>query len=141
MIRDWILEASGTIGVNLKTLCVEDVHHFVGRVRQAFCDSKVSGPIWTGLRYPGKRRTDGWRDISNFVKDVHCLLYVEDGETEIVFEIPSGDVLERLLIECPGFEFCVFDSNASFVLCHNSHDCLVGAGTSVAFVESLPEQF
>lgn len=93
---------------------------------------------WDDASAPGGvRRADGWSLIPQYVGSRTCLLITDDAER--VWQLRDGGELLRLLGETPGFEFYVCDPSATYLLCHNDHDYLIGWGAAVTWVASLPD--
>lgn len=72
----------------------------------------------------GKQRPDGWELIPKYVGPNVCLAFL-DGADEI-WKFQSGQDLLLVLNNCPALEFYVCDEEASYLLCHNHHDIVVG---------------
>ncbi len=84
---------------------------------------------------------DGWQWISRFVGPRACVLLFDVAEEVEMFDVPSGEALESLLANTFHFEFYVTDVDASYLICFNHHDMLIGCGSARAWVEGLhPER-
>lgn len=83
---------------------------------------------------------DGWQRISRFVGSRTCILLFDVDEEVEMFEVPSGEALESLLANTFHFEFYVTDLDASYLICFNHHDMLIGCGTARPWVERLHPQ-
>ncbi len=90
---------------------------------------------WQDVDAASVQRDDGWMRIANYVGTEPCLLFLDGAGT--IWRLASGSDLLRVLEECPGIEFYVCDEAASYLLCHNHHDFVIGWGTAGAWVESL----
>lgn len=83
----------------------------------------------------GCLRPDGWELIPKYVGTTACLLFLEGAHT--VWKLRSGFDLLRVLKDCPALEFYVCDEEASYLLCSNHHDFVIGWGAATTWVESL----
>ena len=83
----------------------------------------------------GKQRPDGWELIPKYVGANACLMFLE-GAVE-VWKFQSGRDLVRVLNGCPPVEFYVCGEDASYLLCHNHHDFVVGWGAASEWVQQL----
>lgn len=93
--------------------------------------------LWDDQSAPsGVHRPDGWRDIAVYVGDRPHLLFV-DGH-DLVWRLRRGEDLLTLLGAAPALEFYVCDDAATYLLCHNHHDRVVGWGEAETWVRSLP---
>lgn len=83
----------------------------------------------------GRLRPDGWELIPRYVGTTTCLMFLNGANT--VWKFMTGSDLLRVLKECPALEFYVCDEDASYLLCSNHHDFVVGWGVAESWVESL----
>ena len=83
----------------------------------------------------GKHRSDGWELIPEYIGANACLMFLEGADE--VWKFKSGRDLLRVLNDCPGVEFYVCDEDASYLLCHNHHDFLVGWGGASEWIGRL----
>lgn len=81
----------------------------------------------------GRQRPDGWELIPKYVGANVCLMF-QEGADEI-WKFHNGSDLLRVLNDCPALEFYVCDEEASYLLCHNHHDFLIGWGEASLWVE------
>jgi hypothetical protein len=91
---------------------------------------------WDGAAGPeGKRRPDGWKLIPMYVGGRPCVMFPQCARS--MWNFRSGSDLRRVLDECPAIEFYVCDEEASYLLCSNHHDFLIGWGAASQWVERL----
>ena len=64
-----------------------------------------------------------------------CLMFLEGARS--MWKFRNGLDLLRVLRDCPAMEFYVSDEEASYLLCHNHHDFVIGWGTASRWVEVL----
>jgi hypothetical protein len=83
----------------------------------------------------GRQRQDGWELIPMYVGGRECLMFL--GGARSVWKFRNGSDLLRVLADCPAIEFYVSDEEASYLLCHNHHDFVIGWGTASRWVEVL----
>ncbi|WP_338827849.1 hypothetical protein [Bradyrhizobium sp. 27S5] len=83
----------------------------------------------------GRQMLGGWRLISGYVGANTCLLFLE-GAREI-WKFRNGSDLLRVLSDCPPLEFYVCDQDASYLLCSNHHDFVIGWGVALSWVQRL----
>jgi len=83
----------------------------------------------------GKQRPDGWQLVPEYVGANVCLMFLE-GAAEI-WRFQSGRDLLRVVNCCPALEFYVCDEDASYLICHNHHDFVVGWGRASQWVQRL----
>jgi hypothetical protein len=62
------------------------------------------------------------------------LLFDLSNEAEM-FQVPSGTALHDLLYNTFGFVFYVTDSEATYLICFNDHDFLIGCGSARRWIE------
>ena len=134
MIHSWISEASTTLKLQFEPLSAEGTGDLFQRLRQKHADSGSELPLWETIgEHISRKRANGWRDVGEYVGDGPCLLLTEKDGQE-AYRVSSGDDLTKLLSECPGFEFYVTNEEIDFLLCHNHHDYLIGAGKAASWV-------
>ncbi|MBN8741615.1 MAG: hypothetical protein J0H86_19065 [Xanthomonadaceae bacterium] len=83
----------------------------------------------------GRQRDDGWEQIPAYVGNTTCLMFLDGART--IWRFRGGADLLRVLKECPPLEFYVCDEEASYLLCSNHHDFVIGWGAASAWVEAL----
>jgi hypothetical protein len=134
MIQSWISEAVTTLQFQLVRLPSEESREVLRQLRQKYADSASELPLWETIsESESRKRVDGWMDVCEYVGDSPCLLVTEKDGPD-AYRISSGRDLCRLLSECPGFEFYVTNDVYDYLLCHNHHDYLIGAGQSAEWV-------
>jgi hypothetical protein len=90
---------------------------------------------WDGAATEGKQTPDGWELIPKYIGANVCLMFLEGADA--VWKFQSGRDLMRVLNDCPPLEFYVCDEDASYLLCHNHHDFVMGWGAASRWVEEL----
>ncbi|MDX3966547.1 MAG: hypothetical protein QHD01_08100 [Bradyrhizobium sp.] len=80
----------------------------------------------------GKHRPDGWELIPKYVGTNRCLMFLEGARS--IWKFSCGADLLRVLEDCPPLEFYVCDEEASYLLCSNHHDFIVGWGAALPWV-------
>jgi hypothetical protein len=83
----------------------------------------------------GQLRSDGWELIPAYVGNSVCLMFLDGAKT--IWKFNGGTELRRVLEECPALEFYVCDQEASYLICSNHHDYLIGWGTATQWVDRL----
>jgi hypothetical protein len=77
-----------------------------------------------------------WEWIQDYVKDEEVILFLGPDEEETLLIIPSGYDLTAIIGECTGFPFCITSRDASYILCLDDHNCLIGSGKVVEWLRS-----
>jgi len=135
-IKQGIIEAAQLIGYQISELNSESMVGFRNLVEQKFA-KPGSSFLWSRFREPASiYDPDGWKQISHFVGQQTILLFFDVREEPSIFIIENGDTLQKILAECPNFEFYVSDNACTFVLCHNHHDYLIGTGSAYEWIIS-----
>lgn len=95
-----------------------------------------SGPLWERMANKVSiRSADGWILATQFTDNVETVIFFDREQPFWLFR--SGTDLRAVLWECPGMEFYTTDLKGSFVLCHNQHDFLIGAGSCQSWLETF----
>ncbi|VIO66769.1 hypothetical protein [Bradyrhizobium ivorense] len=134
MSWDHVSSAIGDAGIQAEVLNEERRRAVVVRLLERLAIDVTSRFPWEHGG-EGKQRSDGWKLIPEFVGSNVCLMFF-DGADEIL-KFQSGQDLLRVLKNCPPLEFYVCDEDASYLLCHNHHDFVVGWGRASQWVERL----
>lgn len=133
---DLVDSALRVTGVHVDELCEAEKTVLAINLRERFGLDLAAHAPWDNESAPdGIFRADGWKLIPEFVGARQCVMYLDGGT--IIWKFDSGHDLFRVLSECPAVEFYVCDLEASYLLCCNHHDCLIGWGVAVAWVHGL----
>ena len=125
-----IASALARLGIKAKELDCAARRAIVERIRDRLGVDLATRWPWDRAGAPaGSYAPDGWARIADYVGGRACVMLPEDGETGWGFA--SGGELREVLAELPGFEFYVCDEEASYLLCHNHHDYLIGWGAAL----------
>ena len=81
-------------------------------------------------------RYDGWERMAEFVGTAPCIVFSRYAEE--IYRLRNGDDLRTVIGESFLSESYVCDEAATYLLCHNDHDYLVGWGAASDWVEALP---
>jgi len=136
MISDSISSAILTIGIKASIPIATEIQEVVRNLRTNLGVDVSLLDAWDGVHAPdGCFRSDGWELIPKFVGDTNCLMFLP-GASEF-WRFRNGNDLHAVLRECPAFEFYVCDENASYLLCSNHHDFVIGWGTALPWVRGL----
>lgn len=95
-------------------------------------DVTRNAPWEDGSASEGKQMQDGWQLIPAYVGGRECLMFLEGARS--IWKFQNGADLLRVLEDCPAFEFYVCDEEASYLLCHNHHDFVIGWGTRLPMI-------
>jgi len=138
-IKQGIIEAAQLIGYQIGELNSESIVGFRNLVEQKFAN-QGSSFLWSRFReHASIYDPEGWKKISHFIGQQPILLFFDVIEEPSIFLIEGGDTLQKILAECPNFEFYVSDNACTFVLCHNHHDYLIGTGSAHEWIISSRE--
>jgi Family of unknown function (DUF6756) len=86
-----------------------------------------------------KYRVDGWSKATEFCHDQEVTLFLDEMNGTTMWHFNSGRELRVVLENSPGFEFYLTDPEVTYVLCHNHHDYLIGAGNCKAWLHTLAD--
>jgi len=136
MGSDHISSALHATGVHAQVLDAAEKRALVVRLRERLGVDVTSHAPWDNSAGPdGHLRPDGWELIPTYVGAVPCLMFLDRANT--VWKFRCGADLLRVLGECPALEFYVCDQEASYLLCSNHHDFVIGWGTAAQWVSGL----
>jgi hypothetical protein len=94
--------------------------------------------LWERLDYQAAVRTSlGWQYIGEFVGPRPALVLFNPAYDLGIIAFDTGNDLTLAIGESFGFEFYVTDAQATYLLCFNHHDFLIGSGTAVTWIETL----
>lgn len=140
MIDEWILEAARSTGEVAERISVVEVSQLISEIRRKFTAPEINSAfLWEQFENEVSRRNErGWQLLCEYLVSEPILLS-EEGESFVGFRFHSQSSLSRVIAESPGFEFYLTDAKATFVICHNHHDCLIGVGACAEWLSQLPE--
>ncbi len=137
-IRPAVENAFAVLDIPAVRLADADASQVRGTLNQRFGDGSSPTLHWNHLRdYVAVQHPDSWRWIAEFVPAEPVYFLFDAQDERAVYQLPSGRSVVEVLDECPGFEFYVADENTTYLLAHNDHDYLFGAGTAAPWVATL----
>jgi len=132
----FVSSALSAAGVQAEVLSTSARHALVVRLRERLAVDVTAHQTWDKkTRSDGKLRSDGWEIIPTFVGNTACCMFLDGAGT--VWKFSDGSDLLRVLKECPALEFYICDQDASYLLCSNHHDFIIGWGAAKSWVDRL----
>ena len=126
-IKESLLTAADVCSINAEVLEDEKTVEIKEYVYKKFTNGKKGTPVWEILTNDvSNYDPNGWSALSDFPYKGKVYVFFDDEDLTFIFDNIKELVLA--LAECIGFVFYVTDVNCSFLLCHNDHDYLIGAG-------------
>lgn len=139
-ISNEILSVSKELKIEVQILSAEITAEYFSEIEKKYLLNNYHSFLWEGLSdYSFVNDSSGWRYIGQFIGDKPCILFFYDLEKWNAAVINSGHELVTLISEMYGFEFYVFDSSVSYLICFNHHDQLIGVGSAKEWVNNLRE--
>ncbi|MET4513720.1 hypothetical protein ABIB81_003037 [Bradyrhizobium sp. I1.7.5] len=132
MTFDRVIAALRSTGVQAEVLNEIDSRAIVIRVLERLGVDVTSRAPWDQATSEGRQRPDGWELIPKYVGTNQCLMFLEGARS--IWKFSCGADLLRVLEDCPALEIYVCDEEASYLLCSNHHDFVVGWGTALPWV-------
>lgn len=133
-LLDEILEAEREHSLGVQMLPAADRDQLRERIFSRY--GGRSDPLWERV---GDRASvqdsRGWEWIHEFVGARSCILLFDLSDEVEMFQVPSGSALHELLANTFGFVFYVTDTEASYLICFNDHDFLIGCGSAREWLE------
>jgi hypothetical protein len=124
-------------GVGLSPLDTLEASRLRSKLEDRYSPTNQRWPIWDTPGFPvGIHEPDGWAAVREFVGNRRCVLLFNPGDEPEMFRVANGAELDVLLRETSGFEFYVSDDEASYLLCFNHHDVLIGTGTALEWLRA-----
>jgi hypothetical protein len=91
---------------------------------------------WDAVDAPhGVQATSGWKLVPMFVGEAPCLVISACATS--IWKFANGVELLLFLEASPPFEFYICDAQATYLLCFNDHDFVIGWGRSIEWVRQL----
>ena len=135
-----ILSVSKELKIEVQMLSPEITADYFAKIEKKYLSENYHSFLWDGLSdHSVVTDSSGWRYLDRFIGDKQCILLFYDLEKWKAAEINSGHELVTLIGEMYGFEFYVFDSSISYLICFNHHDQLIGVGSAKEWVNSLQQ--
>lgn len=141
MITHWIADALTATGTLARPLSSDEVHRLVGMIVDRFTRPlRDDHPLWeTFYEDVARRRSDGWSIICDYPEPLPIMLFEDQAEFR-GYGFSSQAGMRTVLAESPGFEFYATNKNADFVLCHNQHDFIIGAGECRDWLSAIKDE-
>ncbi len=139
-ISNEILSVSKELKIEVQILSEEITTEYFAEIEKKYLLGNYHSFLWDGLSdYSFVDDSSGWKYLGQFIGDKPCILFFYDLEKWNAAVINSGHELVTLIGEMYGFEFYVFDSSVSYLICFNHHDQLIGVGSAKEWVNNLRE--
>ena len=128
-VKDAISQAIESTKLNLREVDAQLSSSIRQEVEQLYGEKKSSQPLWERLTDDVSRHDpDGWKTIGDYPYQNKVTMFFDYENESTMYSLNNVKDVTRLLSECPGFVFYVTNDELSFLLCHNDHDYLIGAG-------------
>jgi hypothetical protein len=89
---------------------------------------------WDSVNAPvGVKKDNGWELIPQYIGNESCLVW--SSGAEVIWRFSNGNELLEFLREVPPFEYYVCDEAATFLLCSNHHNFVIGWGSALSWVK------
>jgi len=137
LIKESIEEAKKTTGCAVEKLSDKSTLSIRMCIEERYTVGNRNAPMWERLEEKvSVFDPEGWRTIANFPFNNRVMMFFDSEDESAMYSIHSCKDVVKLLSECQGFVFYLTDSKCNFLLCHNDHDYLIGAGTAKEWVAS-----
>jgi hypothetical protein len=136
-LEDHVSSAVSNTGTPTILLSEKQRLAVVIRLRERMGVDVTSNQAWNGGASERTQRLDGWDLIPRYVGGRECLMFLEGARS--IWKFRNGTDLLRVLEDCPTIEFYVSDKEASYLLCSNHHDFVIGWGDASRWVERLAD--
>ncbi len=96
-------------------------------------------PTWIWEHFPDRETlisTDGWKLIAEYCPSAEVVLLFSVTDEVRVFCVPSGQDAVAILNDCYSFEVYYSDRDASYLLVHNHHDCVIACGLAKDWLQT-----
>jgi hypothetical protein len=131
IISDEISQAIKEYNIPSAYLSIEEYNYFFTEICNKYADSNFNYPLWDQLISRGSLRDDnGWKYISDFVKDTQAILLLEEETESFGVVLKNGFGLKQLLENTFHFVFYVTNYNFDYLICFNDHDYLIACGSA-----------
>lgn len=136
MERDYIAEFFGATSATPVQLSAAERNAVVLSLEDRLNVNVEAQVPWDAADAPeGVRTTTGWKHVPAFVADSSCLLFSASATS--IWKFNNGAELLVFLESSSPFEFYVCDTQATYLLCCNDHDFVIGWGCSAEWVRQL----
>ncbi len=140
-MREFIQSALIESKVKAAILKQKEAEELRALIEDRYASSRGDSPLWERLKESASvHREDGWLKACEFVGERESVLFFDKRECAAMWRFSSGDDVLKVLRECPALEIYITRPDASFVLCHNHHDYLIGVGASKPWLQELSNE-
>lgn len=135
-IAEEVASVASSQGLRVARLAEVEARNFRALIERTYSPQCPDWPLWETVRFTSAiQDAHAWSWIGEFVGDRESILFFNPADESAMFKVGNGLNLDALLAETFGFEFYVADPGASFLLCFNHHDMLLGAGEAAKWLE------
>lgn len=129
---EWVAEAAQCLGIDFRVPSAQEAAVIREGVVTKFTRGMEGATrTWERLlAHASVNNPDGWKLMDDYLSGRPFIVFFNEHEDKIMLEFPPGSMLVPIIEECPGFEFYVTDHEASYMLCFNHEDFLIGAGAA-----------
>jgi hypothetical protein len=142
MLKELILEAATNTGVDARMIEGQAVRDILDRLLEKYgADTRFEfghANLKPG-EYAAVQHPDSWIWVDEFMTDEPVLFFYESSLSgdDAIFWLPSGHDVTKILNDCVEFQYYVTNEPMEYMICHNDHDYIIGAGRAKAWIESL----
>lgn len=137
-IKDAIVEAVESSHIKVQEVDASASISIRLNIERLYTEYRSTQPLWERLSDDvSKHDTDGWRAIGDYPYDNTVTIFFDEKSEGTMYYLNSCKDVVTLISECSGFVFYVTNNDCSFLLCHNDHDYLIGAGEAKDWVRDI----
>jgi hypothetical protein len=140
-IANQIRAAAEGLRIHVDEISTLEAQRIYDTVKVRFTDGS-SGWLWEHWAAQSESIADprGWEAATEFIGDRPCIMLFNPFEEGVAFSFQSGRDVCEALANCSNFEFYLTDSETTFILAFNHHDCLFAVGeAAVKWLLSIKE--
>lgn len=134
--RDRIADFVGEASVTSVQLSAAERNAVVQSLKDRLNVNVEAHMPWDAVDAPhGVQTASGWKLVPVFVAEAPCLVFSACATS--IWKFANGAELLLFLEASPPFEFYVCDALATYLLCCNEHDFVIGWGRSAEWARQL----
>jgi hypothetical protein len=140
MVDRWLSEVIARCQIICSPLRRAETSELIRSIIERYTTDYTDRFLWEHFIGDVSVRTPNASTLATQYPQVPVIILYESENKFHGYLFHKKEQLLQMIAEAPSFEFYLTDPAVSYVICRNHHNYLIGVGSCVSWVSSLPEE-